>query len=215
MSNTVLLKRSSVAAKVPTTTQMSLGEIALNTYDGALYIRGNNGSDFVRQIGGAAYPDLRQAEWQPVAGLAAIQDYEFDEQIYKFSSGALQAITSWVQVPNYYTPGRQITLRLGAYSPSSSGVFRLQAVTTLVRGGIDAVNSTTNTLTVNTGDVTLATSYLLNKISLSITDGSGAVNAVAVSPGDILKVVLSRITPAGTDDTADLRVLPNSGEVQF
>ena len=215
MSNTVLLKRSSVAAKVPTTAAMSIGELAINTYDGALYLRGNNGTDFVRQIGGSAYPDLRQSNWQPVAGLAAIQDFEFDEQVFKFTSGAAQAITTWVQIPTYYTLGRQVTLRFGAYSPSTAGVFNLQVQSTLVRGGTDAVNATANSQAVTTGDVTLVATYLLNKVSLSLTSASGTVNAVAVSPGDILKVVLSRINTTGTDDTADLRVLPNSGEVQF
>ena len=41
MSQTVLIKRSSVAAKVPTTAQLSLGELALNTYDGKLYLKKN------------------------------------------------------------------------------------------------------------------------------------------------------------------------------
>lgn len=215
MSNTVLLKRSSVAAKVPTTAAMSIGELAINTYDGALFLRGNNGADFVRQIGGSAYPDMRQANWQAVAGLAAIQDFEFDEQVFKFTSGAAQAITTWVQIPTYYTLGRQVTLRFGAYSPSTTGVFNLQVQSTLVRGGTDAVNATANSQAVTTGDVALVATYLLNKVSLSLTSASGTVNAVAVSPGDILKVVLSRVSTTGTDDTADLRVLPNSGEVQF
>lgn len=215
MSNTVLLKRSSVAAKVPTTAAMSLGEIAINTYDGALYLRGNNGADFVRQIGGSAYPAQRLDTWQPVSGLAPVQDFEFDESVFRFSTGNAQAITAWIQASSFYTAGRQITLRIGVYSPSTSNVFRVQAVATLVRAGTDAVTSTTNQNSANTGDVTLATANLFNKLTLALTSASGTINLVAVSPGDLIKVVLSRVTPAGTDDTADLRVIPNSGEVQF
>ena len=41
MSQQILIKRSSVAAKVPTTVQLALGELALNTYDGKVYLKKN------------------------------------------------------------------------------------------------------------------------------------------------------------------------------
>ena len=37
--STIKLRRSGVAGKIPTTAQLDLGEIALNTYDGRLYIK--------------------------------------------------------------------------------------------------------------------------------------------------------------------------------
>jgi hypothetical protein len=37
MANTILLKRSGTAAKVPTTGQLSIGELSLNYTDGRLY----------------------------------------------------------------------------------------------------------------------------------------------------------------------------------
>ena len=41
MTQTILIRRSSVAGKAPTTAQLSLGELALNTYDGKLYLKKN------------------------------------------------------------------------------------------------------------------------------------------------------------------------------
>ena len=38
-ANVVKLKRSAVAGRVPTTTDLALGEIALNTYDGRVYLK--------------------------------------------------------------------------------------------------------------------------------------------------------------------------------
>ena len=52
MTNTILLKRSSVQGKVPTTLQLSLGELALNTYDGKLYTHINNGADSITLLSG-------------------------------------------------------------------------------------------------------------------------------------------------------------------
>jgi hypothetical protein len=52
MANTIVLKRSATQGKVPTTAQLALGEIAINTYDGLLYIKKDNGTPSVVQIGG-------------------------------------------------------------------------------------------------------------------------------------------------------------------
>lgn len=51
MSNTFRLKRSSVQNKVPTTGDLQLGELALNTFDGKLYTLRNNGTATVVEIG--------------------------------------------------------------------------------------------------------------------------------------------------------------------
>jgi hypothetical protein len=52
MANQIILKRSSTPAKIPTTGQLELGEIAINTYDGRIFIKKNNGSASVVEIGG-------------------------------------------------------------------------------------------------------------------------------------------------------------------
>lgn len=52
MANTIILKRSATPGKVPTTAQLALGEIAINTYDGLIYIKKDDGTPSVVQIGG-------------------------------------------------------------------------------------------------------------------------------------------------------------------
>ena len=52
MANTIVLKRSATPSKVPTTAQLALGEIAINTHDGLIYIKKDNGTASVVQIGG-------------------------------------------------------------------------------------------------------------------------------------------------------------------
>ena len=51
MANTIRIKRSSVSAKVPATTDLALGELAINTYDGKLYLKKDNGFESVVEIG--------------------------------------------------------------------------------------------------------------------------------------------------------------------
>lgn len=51
MANTIQFKRSSVAAKAPTTSDLSLGEIGINTHDGKVYIKKNDGADAIIEVG--------------------------------------------------------------------------------------------------------------------------------------------------------------------
>jgi hypothetical protein len=53
MVNTVTLKRSATPAKVPLTTDLALGEVAINTYDGKLYIKKDDGTASVVEVGAA------------------------------------------------------------------------------------------------------------------------------------------------------------------
>ena len=52
MSEKIQLRRSSVSGRVPTTSQLDLGEIGINTHDGKLYIKKNDGAASVVEIGG-------------------------------------------------------------------------------------------------------------------------------------------------------------------
>lgn len=51
MANIIRLKRSSLAGKVPATTDLALGEIAVNTTDGKLYLKKSDGGEFVVEVG--------------------------------------------------------------------------------------------------------------------------------------------------------------------
>ena len=53
MANTIKVKQSSVAAKVPTTAQLALGELAVNTTDGKLFLKKSvSGTESIVEVGG-------------------------------------------------------------------------------------------------------------------------------------------------------------------
>jgi len=54
MAQTIKLRRSATQGGTPTTSQLSLGEVAINTYDGKLYIKKDNGTESIVEIGGAS-----------------------------------------------------------------------------------------------------------------------------------------------------------------
>ena len=54
MAQTIKLKRSSVSGNTPGTSDLELGEVAINTYDGKMFIKKNDGSDSIVEIGGTS-----------------------------------------------------------------------------------------------------------------------------------------------------------------
>lgn len=52
MANTIKIKRSAVQGKIPATADLQLGELAVNTYDGKLFLKKDNGTEAVVEIGG-------------------------------------------------------------------------------------------------------------------------------------------------------------------
>jgi hypothetical protein len=52
MANQILLKQSAVADSVPTTTDIAFGELAVNTYDGVVYLKYDSGSgEVIKPVG--------------------------------------------------------------------------------------------------------------------------------------------------------------------
>lgn len=57
MANTVKLKRSAVQGKAPSTTDLALGEVAINTHDGKLFLKKDQGgTEGIVEVG--ARPDI-------------------------------------------------------------------------------------------------------------------------------------------------------------
>ena len=53
MAQTIKLKRSAVSGNVPSTSDLELGEIAVNTYDGKVFIKKDDGSASIVEVGAA------------------------------------------------------------------------------------------------------------------------------------------------------------------
>ena len=51
MASTIRMKRSAIATKVPTTAQLDLGELAINTRDGKLFLKRADGSEEIVEVG--------------------------------------------------------------------------------------------------------------------------------------------------------------------
>ncbi len=50
MATNIVLKRTSVSGKIPLTSELELGEIAINTHDGDLFLKKDDGTERIRKI---------------------------------------------------------------------------------------------------------------------------------------------------------------------
>ena len=176
---------------------------------GILYIREPGGA--ITPVGSGAGGGGGGADWKG----DALEVTEFDQKTWQFAQGGGQKMSLYVKVPQGYLTGRQIKMFLGAYSPSAADQWKLQTVTSLVRKGQDAINSSANQNTANSGDITNDQANEFREVSFDLTTALGQVNGFAVNPGDLLRVELTRIVPGGTEDTADIRMIPTTTEVKF
>ena len=51
MAQVIKLKRSSSQGAQPSTSDLALGEVGINTYDGKMFIKKNDGSDSIVEVG--------------------------------------------------------------------------------------------------------------------------------------------------------------------
>ena len=185
------------------------GDIILYNKGDLLFIRAFGGA--VTPVGSGGGGGGAGAQW---AG-DALAEEEFGQEVKKYSQGGAQTETLYIRVPDGYLAGRQISAFLGAYSPSATNEWSMQVVTSLIRKGQDAMDSTANQETNNSGDITNDQANEYTEIGIDLTTALGQVNGFGVSAGDLLRLDLTRLAPGGTEDTADLRFIPSATEVKF
>ena len=183
--------------------------VRLYNKGGLLFIRESSGT--VTPVGSGAGGGGGGADWKG----DALEATEFDQKVKEFAQGGGQSENLYVKVPQGYLAGRQIRMFIGHYSPSSADEFKMQTTAYLVRNGQDAITSVANSHVDDSGDITNDQANEYRNLSMDLTNAVGLVNGFAVNAGDILKVVLTRIVPAGTEDTADIRMVPTTTEVKF
>ena len=69
MAQTIILKRSAVQGNIPTTSQLELGEIGINTVDGKIFIKKDDGTTSIIEVGGSsATSDPIEHDYTSTAG---------------------------------------------------------------------------------------------------------------------------------------------------
>jgi len=131
MANILKPKRSNTAANVPTTSNLSSGEIAVNMADQKIYI--NNGTAVV-QIGGGTLPSLNGVVIAtPTSG--QVLQYNGTNWINATSSGGSSNITAQGLYENSNTISANYTIGTGNNAMSAGPITVATGVTVTVPTG--------------------------------------------------------------------------------
>jgi len=128
-TTTFRLKRSSVPDKVPTTEQLELGEVAINTYDGKVYIKKDNGTAAVVEVGGTSVNgSWKEYQYSADSGQTVFTGSDADSQTLRYLIGYVQVFLNGVLLdPNVdYTAnnGSSIVLTTAADSGDNLNDFQ-------------------------------------------------------------------------------------------
>ena len=187
MAQTIKLKRSSVSGNTPGTSDLELGEVAINTYDGKMFIKKNDGSDSIVEIGGTSGTVTEAFKTIAVSGQSNVVADSATDTL-TLVAGSKMTITT-------RAAGDSITFASSGV-PGSQNVF-----TTFAVSGQNSVvaDSTTDTLTLVAGTgITLTTDNSNDEITITNSaTGANAFGNVAVSGQ-------TTVAADGTNDTLTL-----------
>ena len=98
MAQTIKLKRSGTEGNIPTTSQLELGEVAINTYDGKMYIKKNvGGTESIVEISAAA-ADAILVEYQftSTASQTTYSGSDDNTETLSFAPNAIQVFMNGI-----------------------------------------------------------------------------------------------------------------------
>jgi len=213
MSTVLQHRRSSVSGTIPSTSAIEMGEIAINTADGYLFIKRFNGvSEEIVQIGAggggstagdltitvdtyvgdgtttayslASQPEADQYITVIVNGVTQhISDYSFTGRLLTFASAPTASDDIEIRVYSY----KSASVDLRAYQ---SYVYTITTPTSTITGADD--NSLTLAYDIGKVEVYFNGVRLVNGTDYTATNGTSIVLAVAVDDSTIEVVSLSK-----------------------
>ena len=136
MANSIILKRTATSGRVFTTGELALGEVGINTYDGKLYIKKNDGTDAIVQVGelppNYVLDNLNDVTttnpYAPSDGYALVYNSALGQWIpSKVSSPGLNLVSSDITGALGFTPIQYSSLSITTAAASGGGSLSYNA----------------------------------------------------------------------------------------
>lgn len=143
MAVKIELKRSAIPGKVPTVSQLDLGELAINTYDGTVYLKQDNGT-----------PQIIQLATTTSGSGVATASYAIFAETAGFAEGGSGSFS-------------------GIFSGNGSGLTGVTASALLVDPYRIASGSVTASIAPNTGFQINTNTSITGSLNLSVTGSQG------------------------------------------
>jgi len=207
MATNIVLKRSSTSGAVPGTSDLELGEIALNTYDGKMYMKKtvSGSSSIVELTGNVALSssafDLINYKFVATSNQTSFSGSDANSVTLAYASGTIQVFLNGILLdPTDYTAtnGTHVVLDTGANSGDILYISRFAGVNPFDDFKyVASSNQTTfsgddadsNSLLYTVGNLAVyLNGVLLDPTDYTATTGTSVVLASGASSGDILHI---------------------------
>jgi hypothetical protein len=169
MATKIRLKRSAVPNNVPTTSQLDLGEIAINTYDGKLYIKKDDGSESIVLVGpqaGNSAP-TNQVVYGTGLSLTSSATFTYDPTTGNFTVN-----------PGSVTSPSSISLTAASDSSIGNG-----GSIELLAGNGGSTSGDGGNITLNAGDASIGNGGDVFILAGTPTNGNGGDVTITASAG--------------------------------
>ena len=207
MATNIVLKRSSSSGAVPSTSDLALGEIAINTYDGKMFTKKtvSGTSSIVELTGSIALSssafDLINYKFVATSNQTSFSGNDANSVSLAYASGTIQVFLNGILLdPTDYTAtnGTAVVLDTGANSGDILYISRFAGVNPFddFKYVADANQTTftgsdanSETLLYTPGNLAVyLNGVLLDATDFTATNGSSVVLASGASAGDILHI---------------------------
>lgn len=197
MATLMKLKRSAVGGNVPTNSQLELGELALNTYDGKLYTKKSvGGTESIIEIGGGGSGEaiFTRYSFTATSGQTQFTAAQALDNINVFLNGLLLNETE-----DYTYSGATLTLVTGAQTNDEIEILDYNSARL-----IDGVSSTylRNVFTATANQTSLSVDYhpglldlwlngvkLISGTDYTATDGTTVTFASGLAANDVIETI--------------------------
>ena len=204
MAQTIKLKRSSVSGNTPGTSDLELGEVAINTYDGKMFIKKNDGSDSIVEIGGTSGTVTEAFKTIAVSGQSNVVADSATDTLTLVAGSNMTITTNasgdTVTFASSGGGGTQNVFNTFAVSGQSS-VVADSTTDTLTFAAGSGINITTNA---GTDTITIAATAS----AITVEDEGSALSTAATT----LDFVGAGVTATGTGATKTITI-PGTGTV--
>ena len=240
MAQTIKLKRSSTGGAVPSTSSLSLGEVAINTYDGKMYIKKNDGSDAIVEIGAGTSAVWKSYDYTATSSQTSFSGNDNNSDSLSYVAGFVQVFLNGIlldpAVDYAATTGSSIVLTSGA---STGDLLQIETFSKIIGTGdilVDTfpVSSTQTAFTlsqdpVNKSNISVyvegvyqeSSTYSLSGTTLTLSESPANGTTVEVVIGTrnvtldgIVDLTISGTLHAGALDLGDANII-NVNEISL
>ena len=241
MAQTIKLRRSSTGGAIPSTSSLSLGEVAINTYDGKMYIKKNDGSDAIVEIGaGNGEAVWTSYDYTATSSQTSFSGSDNNSATLSYVPNFLQVFLNGIlldpAVDYAATTGNSIVLTVGA---STSDLIQIETFTQIIGTGdilVDTfpVSSTQTAFTlsqdpINKNNISVyvegvyqeSSTYSLSGTTLTLSESPANGTTVEVVIGTrnvtldgIVDLTISGTLHAGALDLGDANII-NVNEISL